>query len=275
MINRASLQRLALFMLFQKFQLFQKIIAVAKLCEIRYTNYNMYVEVERMAEQTGNNKQQARLSEQKRLQNQFILFYTLKELWKLYGNETSGLYKLLFPSNNRAGGNKTKYDNILRLQNVNLLSQSSSLADLTGLIDAYFTGERILFVGQLKQEDWSKFVQLRKKQGTSNSAKSDELKQIEYKIKSEIRRVHIRPDNQTDTLRRLMYFAQYGKKRADKTLQDKFMGIESAINELLPSEFRQADLEVLKAHQERIQKHLQHITAALTMLQWEKEQKGN
>lgn len=185
MIDRASLQRLVLFMLFQKFQLFQKIIAVAKLCGIRYTNYNMYVEVERMAEQAGNNKQQARLSEQKRLQNQFILFYTLKELWKLYGNETSGLYKLLFPSNNRAGGNKTKYDNILRLQNVNLLSQSSSLADLTGLIDAYFTGERILFVGQLKQEDWSKFVQLRKKQGTSNSAKSDELKQIEYKIKSE------------------------------------------------------------------------------------------
>lgn len=211
--------------------------------------------------------------EQSGLRNQFILFYTLKELWKLYGNETSGLYKLLFPSNNQAGGNKTKYDNILRLQDVNLLSQSSSLAEMTGLSEKYFTGERGLQVGNLILDDWKKFIQLRKKQRRNESAKLEELKQIEQKVKDGIRTAHMQPEKQNDPLRRLMYFAQYGKKRADKSLQDKFRGIESAIDELHPLEFRQADVAALEAHQKNVNKYLQHITAALTMRQWEEEQK--
>lgn len=207
------------------------------------------------------------------LQNQFILFYTLRELWKLYGNETGGLYKILFPSKNQVGGNKTKYDNILKLQDVNLLSQSSNLADLTGLSEQYFTGERRLLIGQVTLDDWNKFIQLRKKQGKSGGEKPGELRQIERKIKDEIKNAMEWPDKQNATLKKLMYFAQYGKKQATRNLQDKFKEIENVINELQPGEFRQADLEVLKAHQIKIQNHLQRIMAALTMQQWEEEQR--
>ena len=206
------------------------------------------------------------------LQNQFILFYTLRELWKLFGNETGGLYTILFPSNNRVGGNKTKYDNILKLQNVNLLSQSSQLASLTGLSETYFTGERRLSVGHLTVEDWNKFIQCRKSTRASYGDKSKELRAIERKVKDEIRTASENPERQSEPFRRLMYFAKYRQKRADKTLQDKFKDIERAIDELQPTEFRQAELESLKKHQEKIQSYFQRITAVAIMLQWENEQ---
>jgi len=258
-------------MLFQKFQ---REFAVVKLREIRYTYYIKYVwwRLGDMAT-PGKVKATIKINEQSSLRNQFILFYTLRELWKLYGNETGGLYKVLFPSKNQAGGNKTKYDNILKLQDVNLLSQSSNLADLTGLSEQHFTGERMLQVGQLPLDDWKKFIQLRKSQGVSGGEKSLDLRQTERKIKDEIRNATEWPDKQNATLKKLMYFAQYGKKQANRNLQDKFKEIENVINELQPGEFRQADLEVLKAHQIKIQNHLQRIMAALTMQQWEKEQR--
>lgn len=216
---------------------------------------------------------EVKIEERGPLKNQFILFYTLRELWKLCGKEMSGLYKLLFPSKNQAGGNKTKYDNILRLQDVNLSSESKRLEDLTGLSEVYIIGERSFVVGQLGQDEWSRFIYLRKRYRKSDAGKSDELKQIEQKIKREIKGIHMDPGKQNNVIKKLLHFAQYGKKEADKTLQDKFKGIEGAISEVHPLEFQQTDLEALKAHQEKVQRYLQHITAALTMQQWEKEQK--
>ena len=110
-------------------------------------------------------------------------------------------------------------------------------------------------------DDWKKFIQLRKRQGESGGKKSPDLRQIERKIKDEIRNAMEWPDRQNATLKKLMYFAQYGKKQATRNLQDKFKEIENIINELQPGEFRQADLEVLNAHQIKVQTHLQRIIA--------------
>ena len=151
------------------------------------------------------------------LVNQFILFYTLKHLWKLNEHPVSELYKVLFPSKNKIGGNKTLYDNILRgqVQYETMVAHSTRLEELTGISKHYFTGQYELSVPNLIIEDWHKSFMLR---GKSETEKPNELKELEAKIKREIRNAKNNQSNASEPLRRLMYFAEYKHKRADKTL---------------------------------------------------------
>lgn len=203
------------------------------------------------------------------LRNQFILFYTLRHLWKMKKRRVNDLYKILFPSYSRIGGNKTLYDRILSLKGDNLLADSKRLAELTGISETYFTGEHKLSGLKVSDDEWKKFIDLRKEKG--DSPKSADLVQIEDTIKRAISLTVDDKSNQSEPFKRLLYFAEYGHKRVDKNLIDLFGEIESKISECKPEEFKAVDLELLKEHQKRIQTHLYHIAAVVTLREWEQE----
>lgn len=208
----------------------------------------------------------------KYLMNQFILFYTLRYLWKLKDHAVGELYKTLFPSKKGMGGNKTLYDNILRLQvpYKTMVGHSKRLEELTGLSQNYFTGQYELSVNGLINEDWYRFIQLRKKCGAT---KNSELKLMEDKIKRGIRLADSNRSSLSEPLKRLIYFAEYGHKKADKTLEDLFREIESKIGECHPNDFEKASLQLLENHQTAIQKHLYHIAAVVTLKKWKETEK--
>lgn len=202
------------------------------------------------------------------LLNQFILFYTLRHLWKLNKHPVSGLYEILFPSKNEIGGNKTLYDNILREEAPYkiIVGHAKRLEMLTGLKKECFTGERGLSIPSLINEDWYEFVMLRKK---SKTVKSDTLKELEGKIKREIHNAKkMNPSALNEPLRLLIYFAEYKHKREEKTLEDLFREIESKIGECHPRDFEKASLQLLEKHQRAIQEHLYHIAAVITINKW-------
>ena len=99
------------------------------------------------------------------LRNQFILFYTLRHLWKMKKRRVNDLYKILFPSYSRTGGNKTLYDRILSLKGDNLLADSKRLAELTGISETYFTGEHKLSGLKVSDDEWKKLLTFGRKKG--------------------------------------------------------------------------------------------------------------
>lgn len=204
------------------------------------------------------------------LKNQFILYYTLRYLWKLNGHTVGDLYKILFPSKNAIGGNKTLYDNILRgkVPYETMVAYSTKFEELTGLSKHYFTGQYELSITDLTSEDWHRFIQYR---NSNEGTKSNEQKQIEYKIKQKIRDKKENKSPSSEPLRRLIYFAEYKQKRADKTLEDLFIEIERKIGECSPNDFEKADLQLLENHQRVIQGHLYNIAAIITVRKWKEK----
>lgn len=204
------------------------------------------------------------------LKNLFILFYTLRHLWKYKKRKIDDLYKELFPSSGYKGGNKTLYDNILRLKDCNMLSRAKRLSELTGISEKYFTGEYKL-ITKVSDEDWQKFIRL--KIGRGSNPKGVQLITIENKVKSEINLTADDPSSQSEPFKRLAYFAEYGHKREDKKVDDLFREIESRILECRPYDLEQAQLELLEKHQEAIQTYLRHIAAVVTVRKWKEGQK--
>lgn len=219
-------------------------------------------------------KKKRKLNETKYLQNRFILFYTLRQLWKINKRHPGDLYRVLFPSKSESGGNKTLYDNILKLHDVNLLQHSERLAELTGLSEQYFTGECPLKVGDISGSEWERFIQLRKSENR-NTKKSDGLSLAEFEIKRKIKLASENSNAQHEQFKRLWYFAQYGHKRIDKTLIELFEEIESKIDKCRPEDFERVDLELLENHQKKISDHLHHIAAVVTLRNWKKDVRGS
>lgn len=254
----------------EKIKLAYLVAKVAKVAKIFYCYafqnplYYNYSGGGKMKEKT-NGKQG--IKEEEYLQNLFIMFYTLRHLWKLNEHMVEELYKILFPSKRTGKGNKTLYDKILRLEKSPSASDSTRLAALTGIGEGYFTGHYKLSVAGLTDKDWIEFIQLRRKKGTRQ--KDIALIQAESRIKSAIKKAKGDPLSQSETFKRLTYFSEYEHKRADKTLEDLFREIESKIAECKLGDFKQADIELLERHQKAIQAHLYHVAAMITLKSWE------
>jgi len=219
------------------------------------------MEVEKLADEK---RQKSSIDERQASRNLFILFYTLRLLWKLSRHRMEELYKLLFPSNSSTGGNKTLFDNILNNRGANILPHAGRLAELIGISEKYFTGEYKLIVPGLTDDNWNEFIRLRKKRGEKEST----LRQVEKRIKDNIQDAVEESSKQSEPFKRLLYFAKHQRKRADKTIEALFVEIESKFVECLPTVVEQADIELLKKHQEAVQRHLFHISAAITMAEW-------
>lgn len=200
-------------------------------------------------------------------ENLFILFYTLRVLWKLKkGHKVPDLYGIVFPS--KSGGNKTLYDHILGFQKCKILEHSKRLSGLTGIDEQYLTGEYRMRISTVKDDDWSRFIKLRKDHG--DSLKAAELKQVEAKINKAIGAANEKQEKEKPQFQRLAYFAEYGLKKPNKTLGDLFREIEAKIAECEPKKFENADISLLESHQQVIREHLDHIAATIIMAKWKK-----
>lgn len=205
------------------------------------------------------------------LKNLFILFYTLRYLWKYKERKVDDLYKKLFPTsrskdgNKTLAGNKTLYDNILRLKDCNMLPRAKHLSEIIGISEKYFTGETKLTT-HVSDENWEKYIRLRKKRGSG--PKDAELVSVENEIKRGIKLTADNPSSQSEPFKRLLYFAEFGSKHEDKGAEDLFREIESKIEKCYPSDLEQVQLETLEKHQRAIQEYLRHIAAVAILKRW-------
>lgn len=239
MIDRASFQKLALFMLFPKFQLFQKIIAVAKLCEIRYTNYNMYVEVERMAEQAENKKPQT-LSDAEMKFNRQINYFIMRYMWQVVcGRNPEDTIYMAFDMS------RERYTRIINTGVVRYgKSELDHLSQTTGMKKEIFLGEirfKCYYTVDKKQadkkevikeqkeiteEDWKALFAWREKRTGEKGKKSPQ-----GAIYERLRKVK-RSDAENWDFYQLCYFLKEREPAPSKVTKEQFRDIVHAITGL-------------------------------------------
>ncbi|WP_458398813.1 hypothetical protein [Anaerotignum sp.] len=201
-------------------------------------------------------------------QNRFILFYTLKWLWRKNNHPVDELHRIV--------GNRTLYDSIMAMKSVDLDDRLQSLSDKIGLPKEYFDGNKKLeFIG-ITERQWGDYIRLRAKRSEerdNGGGKSSELIRIEGEINSALKDIYEnRSAIQSTVFRKLMYFAKYMRKD-ENTIESHLLEIEQKIEGLERRELNRAKKDALQKHYEVIKKHLDRLSAIMILSEWDQEKK--
>lgn len=215
------------------------------------------------------------MNENQYLVNRFILFYTLRLLWKENKRETDDLYATLFTSRQIKGNNKTLYDRILRLDDtVNLFPQTKRLAHVTGVPEKYFLGERQYKVTVSNDPNeyatWKLLIDLRQQRGGGQKKKSQELKDTEAQIRNWILEAS-KDENikqMSEVFSRLVTFAKLGKKRSEYEIDDVFSEIEAGIDKCSRQLLVGASSEQLAVHYAKLMEYVHRVKATQILKDW-------
>lgn len=213
--------------------------------------------------------------EESALINRFIIFYTLRFLWKENNRKVNELYEKLFQSVRSGSGNKTLYDNILRLKQIDLSARAKELSSLIDINEQYILGKgnyKLTIIGfSDSDKTWKRYIQLRQTWAASReNRKGSELTCVEEEIKKNIR-LACQKENfktQSEVFKRLVYFATYGQKKSEKRADELFAEIERAIGECTCSNIERASAEKLEEHYKMVLEYAHRLDAILTLTKW-------
>lgn len=161
--------------------------------------------------------------------NRFILFYTLKWLWKKYKHPVSELYKTVFDSTGK-GNNRSLYDKVLKDKYSPLSSDRvKRLEEITGIDQKYFIGEQTIPCSAFIIEEWDKYISLRRKR--NGGEKSLDLIHVE----AEIIRQLVVAEAETEVTKefeKLVYFAKHKRRAPEKSIVSDLQEIEKLMAKL-------------------------------------------
>lgn len=209
------------------------------------------------------------------LVNRFIFFYTLRFLWKENNHPVSELYEKIFPGKQGKTGNKTLYDKILRLEDVDLAAKAKGFCALTDIAEEYFLGiqnYQLPIRGFMDGDTvWKKYIKLRHEWAMKREGKSADLLQVEGEIARQIR-CACQPQNlnsQREPFKRLVYFAQNGQKRPEKLSVELVAEVEKAVQACMRNSLAQLSVEELDAHYKILLEYAHRVDAMLTIKKWQ------
>lgn len=197
--------------------------------------------------------------------NRFIVFYTLRFLWKLYKNPVPELHKIMFSGGNVTEG-RTAYSKMLKLDTYVKDSTAERLEKITGVDRRYFTGERTLVVADLSLSTWWRFVEL---WNYREETQNQEFIKIEGEIQERIRRAG-KADllKQQEAFRVLAYFAQNKAKKMAHTTMESIAKVEDLIKGFTRRELEQVDAEKLDEHRALIREYMERLYAISLLKKW-------
>ena len=193
-------------------------------------------------------------------QNRFITYYIIKQLWLKQKKSVDELYITLFPTK-RDGGNKTLYDEILRLEPVDLEKRVDipSLYQKTGLSAQYWKGNKPLELQDIIETDWKQLISLRRNRGSGS--KSSTQKSLENKIKEKISFAYCNESKCSYALQLIIHYIITGEKREDDTCVNRIYNVMSLISEFDRRELETADPELIEKYDKGLSEHYACIKA--------------
>lgn len=209
----------------------------------------------------------------------FILFYTLRHLWKMYKHPVDELDRMLFETK-KGNGNRGVYVAILGLKDIDIsYRQYEKLEKITGIPIDYLQGEKFIRISSQEDESstWSKFMNLRqdwqKKRKDGNATKSRDLVRTQNTIDSWIKKA-VEPENlktKSEAFQQLVYFAKNMKARKPETVKPSAMilsDVESAMAMCEYEVLNKASLEQLKNHYKVLYEYAKRVDAIITLKEW-------
>lgn len=209
----------------------------------------------------------------------FMLFYTLRFLWKMYKHPVVELDRMLFETK-KGNGNRGVYVAILGLKDIDITyRQYEKLEKITGVPIDYLQGEKFIKISGQEDEliTWSKFIKLRQewqeKRKKENATKPRDLVKTQNIIDRWITEA-AKPKNlktKSETFQQLVYFAKNTKARKAETVRSSDMilsDVESAIAMCEYEVLNKASLEQLKNHYKVLYEYAKRVDAIITLKEW-------
>lgn len=214
------------------------------------------------------------------LVNKFILFYTLRWLWKYYKHSVPELYEAL----ESCGVNRTMYDRILRMEVVNTEKAAGAFERITGLESDYWRGIDQLRMANITRSDWEQYIEAREKrkdaekqieksvdtadaeeaEKTLDVAKAD-VKKWEAILDDKFRKCLMQGGKQHSSFRIINYFAQHGQREAPVSISTKIDGILEAIGKLEQKDIMGLSNEKLRNYKDTLAQHWKLVDAIYTI----------
>ena len=197
--------------------------------------------------------------------NRFIVFYTLRCLWKLYKNKVKELYPTLFASGRIENG-KTAFENIMRAGNSIDDHIVERLEETVGIGARFFSGDMKLSIPGMDIQQWTEFVYLWNLKETRDERYYRKLRrQIADKIKEASA-----SEEQGENFNRLLFFAQNGCKKSENDIFNRLAEMEKMMSGIKKQEIlRMLDDKRLREHRDLVQKYLHRINAVCMLKEWE------
>lgn len=199
--------------------------------------------------------------------HRFIVFYTLRLLWRKYNNAVPELHKLLFEGGNIKQG-RTKFERLLRDDTDLKPEDATRLGKLVGINQDFFTGRMKLSVPDLSTEVW---VQLAYYYYSHDDSTPDEVKKLKEKVETAIvAAITNGVSEQADNFGRLAFFAKNRCKLTELMVTNRFSEIEKKIYDLKYSrELQTISIDRLCEHRDIVRQYLSRIDALCTLKEWE------
>ena len=199
--------------------------------------------------------------------NKFILFYSLKYLWKYYGHSVPELYDTM----KICGVNKTMFERVLRLDIVDTEKNAKSYRELTGLEADYWMGIEQLKTGTLNRIDWEEFIKARearsrqRKKGAVSADTINMLRRLEAKVDRELEDCLCSLDRQHTSFKTIELFARNMRKGQTITISARIDGIISDMENIGKKELMGLSNEKLKEYITKLQRYVKIADAVYTI----------
>ncbi|MFV0239801.1 MAG: hypothetical protein ACK5H4_07140 [Lacrimispora sphenoides] len=194
--------------------------------------------------------------------NRFIIYYTLKWIWKekmkcSNNLRMNDLYFKIFPTK-KGNGNRTLYNRLLKCSDsdldldLNIEDEIKRLSDITGLSADFFSGKREFPISGLPRADWEKYIRLR-----SKHPKSEDRKIMEKRINEALKEVakDKNKHNNSKAVNDIISYIMDGHKRTTDAFIDRINQMTGLMSEFTRKELDNADPEIIEKYLAELKKH--------------------
>lgn len=197
--------------------------------------------------------------------HRFIVFYTMRCLWKLYKNKVPELYSALFADGKIERG-KTAFEQMLRPDEKIEDQVAERLEDIVGINDKFFTGNMALSIPGMEMHQWIEFVCL---WNSTKSTSDKKYRKMRDQIVSKIKEASI-SDEQGENFKRLLFFSKNRCKKIEHDICNRFAEIEKMISDVGAQDvLGMLDDDRLRQHRDLVHKYLLRINAVCVLKEWE------
>lgn len=197
------------------------------------------------------------------LVNRFIIFYTLKYVWKQKQDRVSTMHEAL-------GTNRTMVDNIIALKEVELIQNQRAMAfqKLTDIDAGYWDGEKQLIVPGIQKTEWVKFIELKQNRNLNDRTQESEARRsIESKIENAIK---MERSQMSGALVKLIFFAENKRKQSTLDVENNIQVIRRMMAANQWRELAKLDKDRLEEYRVALKEQYELVSAVSVIMRQER-----
>ena len=198
---------------------------------------------------------------EKALVNRFIIFYTMKCVWKLKQDSISTMYEAL-------DTNRSMFDNVIALKNVEVYEKAKHFQKLTDIDVDYWEGIKQLVIPDIPYTEWVEYIRLRKNKNPNDSTQLSATRQnIESKIKTASEK---ELSQMSGAFVKLLFFAENKRKRSTLDVENNIQAICRMMRANQWRELAKLDKDSLDAYRVALREQYELVSAVSVIMSQER-----